>query len=257
MLAPRTRSNYCAYLLRFGAFQAQHPGSSVADQVGCWLPTLPVSSQCTARSALRWAYPDAVDWRAVKVAPYARDEARLFEGVLRDGHRRRLRAVATEPRDRALVELLWVCRRAEVTTLRWADVDLGAGTVLIRHGKGRKSAPALLPPEAQQALAQWFVAAQTPPDEALLFPSRTGRPYNPETIGRRVQRLLTAAGLWRRGLGSAHRLRRSFASAYLRDNPKDLVGLKRLLRHAKITTTEGYVFLESDDLAARLARVRL
>jgi site-specific recombinase XerC len=117
----------------------------------------------------------------------------------------------------------------------------------------------MLLPEAREALAQWFVASGQPPDEARCWPSRKGdcRPCVPDAIGRQLHRLLTRAGLWHRGLGVTHRLRRSFATVYLQANPADLEGLRRLMRHEKITTTAMYCYREPADLAQRLAKMQL
>ena len=83
------------------------------------------------------------------------------------------------------------------------------------------------------------------------------RPYTPGGLGKIVQAILTRAGCWWRGLGAAHRFRRSFATEYLRENREDLVGLQRLMRHKQVSTTARYCFLQPADLAPRLSRVTL
>ena len=69
--------------------------------------------------------------------------------------------------------------------------------------------------------------------------------------------MLKRIGFWRPGSGTAHRFRRSFATEYLRAKPSDLEGLRRLLGHENLSTTARYVYLEHEDLAARMARVAL
>jgi hypothetical protein len=52
-----------------------------------------------------------------------------------------------------------------------------------------------------------------------------------------------------------HAFRRTFATAYLRENVGDLRGLQKLLRHDNIGTTVLYDYPQPEDLAPRLARV--
>ena len=49
-----------------------------------------------------------------------------------------------------------------------------------------------------------------------------------------------------------HRLRHGFATAYLRHNPSDLVGLARLLGHESLDTTARYTVPTIEDLAKRM-----
>jgi len=44
------------------------------------------------------------------------------------------------------------------------------------------------------------------------------------------------------------------ATRFLKANPGDLRGLRRLMRHEHLATTTLYRFLEPDELAPRLAR---
>lgn len=190
-----------------------------------------------------------------------RNEIRLQQGVLQAEHMTRIRAAARDAKERALVEVLTTCRRAETAGLRWGDLNLETGLALIQRGKGGQPSWTLLLEPTRAALAAWRDTCQNPPSTALVFPvpgsGTPARPYTPGGLGKLVQGLLTRAGCWSRGLGACHRFRRSFATAYLRDNPNDLIGLQRLMRHRSVNTTAKYAFLQPDDLAPRLARVRL
>jgi site-specific recombinase XerC len=150
-----------------------------------------------------------------------------------------------------------VLRRAEVAALRWGSLDLERGMISVLMGKGQKPSWTLLPRSAPAALAAWFLAAGSPPDSAHVFSTPSGRPYTPNGIGRAVHRLLVRANLWTRGIGCAHRLRRSFATTYMKAHPGDLTGLMRLMRHENIATTQRYVWYEPEDLAPRMAALEL
>lgn len=257
-----TRHRFC---VRFDAFRATHPGSDLLAIVQAFLRSLPVSQQSTARTALkRHLGRTALDWGGLEVARYRRNDANLMASVLRGDHRARVRAACADAKELAVIECLWTLRRAEVAALRWRDVDLGQGTVMVLKGKGDKPSWTLLTADAQAAIAAWFTAAGTPPDATPVFtveaaghPRFKGQPYTPNGLGKLVRRILLRAGLWTPGAGSAHRFRRSLATEYLRANPGDLVGLQKILRHEQVSTTARYAWLTQDDLTPRLARVVL
>ena len=256
-MSPRTRYEYGRLAVLFEHFRGD-PGEPLAIVAQRWLQSLSPSRQRVARAALRHRFGEtACDWRTLRVSRYRRNEAALGLSPLGESARGRLTAVLRTDRERALVSCLYTLRRAEVASLRWADIDLAPGVALVPHGKGDKSSWTLLTTGAQVTLAAWFTAAGEPPDGAPVFPNRGGGHYTPGSIGELVRGFLARAGLWKPGDGCAHRFRRSFATEYLRANPGDLEGLRRLLRHDQIATTVRYVYLQPEDLAPRLARLRL
>lgn len=257
-MSPRTRYEYGRLQALFEAFRGGPGPEALAQVAQRWLQTLSPSRQRVARAALRQRFgDDAGDWRALRVSRYRRNEARLVVSVLGGQARAHLATTLRDDRERALIACLYTLRRAEVAALRWADIDLAPGVAVVLNGKGGKASWTLLTASAQTALAAWFEAAGAPPDPSPVFPNRDGAHYTPGSIGELVRGLLERAGLWKPGSGCAHRFRRSFATEYLRANPGDLEGLRRLMRHDAIATTIRYVYLEPEDLAPRLARVRL
>jgi integrase len=254
---PATSYHYRRKWARFVAFQTSLD-RPLFGQVQAWLASLTASQQRLHRIALQVALGDAViDWSALMVKRYRRDEHRLARSVLREDSRAKVRGAARGPRELALIETLWTLRMHEVAALCWGELDLSRGLVYVKKGKGDKPAWTMLPPSTRPALAAWFEAAGQPADSAPVFPCPRGGHYTPKGIGRLVQKLLVRADLWARGLGSAHRFRRSFASQYLRQNRHDLVGLSRLIRHSQLATTNDYIFLEPDDFAPQMAALEL
>jgi integrase len=257
MAVPGTRYNRSRFVLRFQQY-CLATGQSGPRTVQAWLRLLPASQQSSAKNALRGHLgKQALDWSAIETATYRRDDGALAAGVFREEHRERLRQAANSPQELALTGCLLTLRRAEVAAMRWGHLNLSTGMVLVPKGKGGRSSWTLLTVTAQTDLAAWFDAAGSPPDEAPIFQTPRGRAYTPGGIGKWTQRLLTRAGLWASGLGCSHRFRRSLATEYLRSNPGDLVGLQKIMRHEQVSTTARYAWLTSDDLAPRLARVRL
>jgi integrase/recombinase XerD len=271
--APWTGVQYRCFLRRFQVFRRAVPDLPFGAQVQRWLDTMPVSQGVAARSALKHAYGRrACVWESLELRRYRRNEARLMAGLLGPDERAKLRAACLSPRELAIVECCWTLRRFEVAALRWGDLDLTRGVVYVRLGKGRKASWTLLPSSTRDALMRWCEAAGAPPAEAPVFPiepgrpglpgsgghpAKIGQPLTPGGIGKIVQILLTRAGLWTRGMGAAHRFRRSFATEYLRANRSDVLGLQQLMRHDDVATTQRYVFFTREDLAARLDQITL
>lgn len=194
-----------------------------------------------------------------------RNEIRLQQSVLTSEDMIRVRAATRNAKELAMIEVLATCRRAEAAGLKWGDLRLAEGIAYIRRGKGGRADWTLLLETTKAALTAWHAAAGSPAPEAWVFtvppnvghPTRTGGPYTPGGFDKIVRSILRRAGCWARGLGSCHRMRRSFATSYIREHPQDTFGLMRLMRHRQLSTTQRYCFLQPDDLAPRLARVRL
>ena len=152
-----------------------------------------------------------------------------------DGERRGLR-------DRALLELLYACglRVSEATTLRGAQIDLGAGFVTV-IGKGNKERVVPLGRPARAALAA-YVEGERPRllrgrASPYVFVGPTGRPLTRQAVWKLVRRRALAAGLGRRV--SPHVLRHTFAT-HLLAGGADLRIVQALLGHADIATTQVY-----------------
>jgi site-specific recombinase XerD len=137
-------------------------------------------------------------------------------------------------------------RRGEVLELRWRDVDLDAGELFVRYGKGRKSRR--LPIEDADLLARLSRGREqrgvdAPGNEAALdepvFASTRRRPIARSSFYRLFHRVLAAAELSGRGI-RPHSLRHTFGSMLCaRGVPVPYV--KDLLGHEDIGSTMIYV----------------
>ena len=141
--------------------------------------------------------------------------------------------------------LLTGCRRNEILTLRWDDVDHTAGELRLRDGKtGWRSVP--LTPAVRAVLAgiprtkdnPWVIAGRKPGT----------RLANLDAIWMRLRR--------RAGLGDVrlHDCRHSYASRALALG-EGLSMIGALLGHAKVATTARYAHLARDTEKASAARV--
>ena len=149
-------------------------------------------------------------------------------------------------RDKALILVLLDTgiRAGELLALDWPDIDLMAGKVIIRKGKGGKFRFVFLGRLARQALRKY--AGQRKDDHPAVF------------IGVKRQERLTYGGLMiilnrrarQAGLPQApspHDFRRAAALQMLRSGA-DVVSVSRLLGHAGLNTVKRYLAQTDADL---------
>ena len=141
--------------------------------------------------------------------------------------------------------MLTGCRRNEIRTLRWEDVDLGAGELRLRDAKTGARWVALSP-----AATRVFAALQRFPDNPWVI-----------TGSRAGQRLANLNAQWvvvrkRAGLEDVriHDLRHSFASRALALG-EGLAMIGKLLGHRQVQTTARYAHLARESVKTSAARV--
>jgi integrase len=131
-------------------------------------------------------------------------------------------------RNYALVQLMLQAglRIGEVAALRRADITVRerSGTVRVRHGKCLREREVPLNATARRALRQMFEREPVAGPEDPVFRSPRDEPLPVRSIQNTIAGLVRRAGLKRTGL-SAHSLRHTFALAWLRQHPGQLVEL--------------------------------
>ena len=172
--------------------------------------------------------------------------SRLAERILSEADVHRLLSLEAQPRNRAVLLLLYGAglRVSELCGLRRRDLqpvgDTGQVTVF---GKGGKTRAVQLPLSVWQALTRLGELA-TSADEPL-FRSRTkGQALTPSGVGLLVQQAARRAGI--AGAVSPHWLRHAHASHALdRGAPIHLV--QATLGHASVTATGRYLHARPQD----------
>jgi site-specific recombinase XerD len=141
-------------------------------------------------------------------------------------------------------------RVGEVAALRQSDVVLRerAGTVRVRNGKGLKEREVPLNATARRALRQLLGQEPATQSEAAVFRSGRGTAMPVRSIQNVIAALVRRARLTTSDI-SAHRLRHTFALAWLRQHPGRLVELAQLLGHESLDTTAVYTRASAADLA--------
>ncbi len=152
----------------------------------------------------------------------------------------RLLAAITDPRDRALVQLLLGTgiRLGSALALEIGDLDFDRGEILLRRAKGDRVERVYLPRAVAEVLRP-FLDGRT---EGRLFPITARHAH------RRLVHWLRAAGITRPA--SPHTMRHTFATRLLA-RTHDIALVQKALRHRSITSTMVYAAM--DDRRVRAA----
>ncbi len=196
-------------------------------------------------SAIRMLGRYMVEQKILAQDPVARirgpnQPERLPRALSRGGAAALIEAAWTlEPqvRNGALLELMYACglRVAEVTVLRWRDVDLEERWLRVM-GKGDKERMVPFGRSAQEALQRWKALEGGPP-EAPVFPGKRGGALTVRTVHRVVT---AAAQIAQLDDVTPHVLRHSFATHML-EGGASLRVLQELLGHESLMTTQKYL----------------
>lgn len=154
-------------------------------------------------------------------------------------------------RDRAILELLYSSgiRNEELRTLSALDVDVGAGSVLIREGKNAKSRLVPLGEVAGSWVSRYLEASRPllalDPEEKRLFVSKNGRPMTSSNLIVMVKKYVRKAQV--KKAVTPHAFRHTCATHLLKGKA-DLRYIQELLGHASVATTQIYTKVEVSDL---------
>jgi len=151
---------------------------------------------------------------------------------------------AATARDRAIVELLYASglRVSELVGLDLRDVDLAEMTVRVL-GKGGKERIVPFGDAAARALRACLDVRGA--SAGPVFLNRRGGRLTVRSVHTIVRRHARAAGIVRRV--SPHTLRHTFAT-HLLDSGADLRMIQELLGHSRLSTTQRYTHVGSDQL---------
>ena len=159
----------------------------------------------------------------------------------------RIARAAEDRQDAEVFRILFYTgiRIGELLTLRWADVDLDARTLLVRRNlsagvesepKGRRHRYVPLPDPAVAALARLGTRDDFIGEDDYVVCNRWGRRIDDSALRRRYYRGCEVAGLRRVKL---HGLRHAAGSILAR--VADPVFVRDYLGHSKLSTTDRYV----------------
>ncbi len=138
-------------------------------------------------------------------------------------------------RDRAIVEVLYATgmRVSELVSLKWEDIDLYEGIVLV-YGKGKKQRVIPIGSKALESLERYADMWNLDKTGYVFFNMKGGR-LTVRSVNRIVDFYSRKAGI----VASPHTLRHSFATHML-ENGADLRVVQELLGHENLETTQIY-----------------
>jgi len=258
--SPNTRRNYlrqAARLLAFLEGQGLDLGTAHVGDIQDYLagiegaPATRANATASVKSLLSFAqetgYLRLNVGKVVKAPPV---KNALAERILSEADAMRMIALETNPRNRALLTLLYGAglRISEACGLRWRDLaergDAGQATVF---GKGGKTRVVLLSANTWKQIQDLGAGKAIEPD-APVFLSRKGGALDPSQVHRIVKSAAARAGI--PAEVSAHWLRHAHASHSLeRGAPIHLV--QATLGHASVATTGRYLHARPSDSSAR------
>ncbi|HEU5101129.1 MAG TPA: tyrosine-type recombinase/integrase [Roseiflexaceae bacterium] len=150
---------------------------------------------------------------------------------------------------RAITLMLFAgLRRSEAAQLAWADVDLRARLIVVRHGKGDKDR--VIP--MHDRISAVLEAVPSAERAGYVLGHKDGQPLSEKTIGHLFDR---ADSRMRRNGGvriSAHRLRHSFATQAIRSGA-DIRAVQELLGHADLKDTARYLHVSGAQTRSAIA----
>lgn len=198
--------------------------------------SLRIAAARSLYDALAWAgATDADPFRDVRIGRAASHAAERFGArYYTEVELIELQAAARDQQESVLL-LLGAhagLRVSEMVALKWADVDLGAGELTVRAGKGNKTAKVDVTPKLAAALhayARTMETGERPREHVLELRSQFG-------VFNRLQKLCLRAGVTFKGV---HALRHSAGTRLYRQTG-DLGQVQDHLRHATLDMARHY-----------------
>ena len=185
--------------------------------------------------------------RKVRRPPEPRGRVRCLD----DDERKRLLDACKAHRAKRLYPLVVMAlctgaRQAELTNLRWTDVDLKQGVAILQQTKNGERRTLAITGLAETVMAEWYRERRL--DTDLVFPSELARVYFPRKAW--VQ-AVEASGVEDFRF---HDLRHTFAS-YLAMSGATLAELAEALGHKSLAMVKRYAHLTEGHTASVIARM--
>jgi len=145
-------------------------------------------------------------------------------------------------------------RLAEVTSLKWHDVDLTTGKLMVRQGKVSKDRPLWLAEGDIERLRSWRERQAVQCGQCdHVFTTLQGQPLGHRYVQRMVNRYATKAGIDKNI--SPHTLRHSFATDLYRETSKIRL-VQKVLGHSDLSTTMIYTHIFDEEVESALKSFR-
>jgi len=163
----------------------------------------------------------------------------------------------TGERNRLMLQLMLDAglRLSEATALRWRDIDLNTGKLMIRQGKGAKDRTLWIGDEDVELLRSWRERQAATLDHAPehVFTTLKGKPVSGRYVQQMLRRYVNRAGISKRI--TPHSLRHTFATDIYSDTGNIRL-TQKALGHASLQTTQLYTHIVDEELEAAMKSFR-
>ena len=146
-------------------------------------------------------------------------------------------------------------RLSEAIHLRWKDIDLNSGKVMVRQGKGAKDRTLWTGETNLAALVAWRdrQANECTGGPQSVFTTKEGGKLDPSYVQRMVSRYAAKAGIEKNV--HPHTLRHSFATDLYRETTNIRL-TQKALGHSNLATTQIYTYIVDEELEGALKSFR-
>jgi len=145
-------------------------------------------------------------------------------------------------------------RLAEVTALKWHDLDLTTGKLMVRLGKGAKDRTLWVAEADIDRLRSWRERQAKEAGECEhIFTTLEGRPLDHRYVQRMVKRYAAKAGIEKNI--SPHTLRHTFATDLYRETSKIRL-VQKVLGHSDLSTTMIYTHIHDPEVESAMKSFR-
>lgn len=163
----------------------------------------------------------------------------------------------TGQRNKMMIQLMLNTglRLDEACSLRWKDIDLNTGKLMVRQGKGSKDRTLWIGESDLEALANWRErqGKECTSKAELVFTTKDGAKLDPAYVRRMVSRYAKKAGIEKHI--TPHTFRHTFATDLYQDTSKIRL-VQKALGHANLATTQIYTHIVDEELEEALKSFR-
>lgn len=246
----RTIKTYIDWLIRLSEHYHRSPAELDNDQVQAFLlyliedRKLAWSTVNQALSACLFLYGKVLHRPRFELRVPARRKVTRRAFAYSKPQVAALLEAARNPKHRALLMCIYGAglRVGEVVVLKPGHIESRRGLIRVEQGKGNKDRYTLLPDRLLDELRRYYRCFQ--PGEWLFFGRDRAKPMPVGSAQKIFYLIRDRAGIDRGGI---HTLRHCFAT-HLLEAGADIHELKRVMGHAALKTTSGYIHISKEHL---------
>lgn len=248
----RTIRTYIDWLIRISQYYNCSPTALTEDQVQAFLmhlieeKKLAWSTVNQALAAFRFLYEKVLYQQRGKLRVPARRKVTRRSFAFSKEQISQLLDVASNPKHRALIMSVYGAglRVSEVVRLKPQHIESSRHLIRVEQAKGHKDRYTILSDRLLIELRNYWHCFH--PGEWIFFGRDRTRPMPIGSAQKIFYLIRNRAGISK---GSLHTLRHSFATHML-ENGADVFELKRMLGHASVKTTAGYIHISKEHLCS-------